>query len=50
MSNKLVDLFDFLDEAEKVQLDFLNIDKIDYRKKISRLDVYLSGGEYEAVA
>ena len=46
MSNKLVDLFDFLDEAEKVQLDFLNIDKIDYRKKISRLDVYLSGGEY----
>ena len=46
MASKLIDLFDFLEEDEKEQLSFLNIEKINYSKKISRLDVYLSGGEF----
>ena len=41
MASKLIDLFDFLEEDEKEQLSFLNIEKINYSKKISRLDVYL---------
>ncbi len=46
MASKLIDLFDFLEESEKEQLSFLTIEKINYNKKISRLDVYLSGGEF----
>ena len=46
MSGKLTDLFDFLEPEEKEQLCFLNIEKINLNKKTSRLDIYLSGGEF----
>ena len=46
MTGKLTDLFDFLEPGEKEQLSFLNIEKININKKTSRLDIYLSGGEF----
>ena len=46
MAGKLTDLFDFLEPGEKEQLSFLNIEKININKKTSRLDIYLSGGEF----
>lgn len=46
MQRKLIDLFDFLEEEEKKQLESLTIEKIDFHKETSRLDVYLLGGEF----
>ena len=46
MQRKLIDLFDFLEDEEKKQLELLTIEKIDFHKETSRLDVYLLGGEF----